>query len=87
MAKTSQKDVPDAFRHPLIAWVYSQSPPKQIKKVCGDIGISRVALCRWDNGRTRPSGHVLSRIIEYTGGAVTPDACHAYWLSKQKHAA
>ena len=87
MAKTSQKDVPDAFRHPLIAWVYRQEPPIQLKKVCGEIGVSRVALWHWDHGRTRPSGDAMTRIIEYTGGAVTPDACHAYWLSKQERAA
>lgn len=84
MGKASQKDVPDAFRHPLIAWAYRQQPRPQLKKVCGEIGVSRVAVCRWDNGLTRPSRDVMTRILEYTRGAVTADACHAYWLSKQE---
>lgn len=85
MAKTGLRYVPYQERHPLIRWAFENNQP--IKALSAGLGVSRVAIHHWDAGRFRPSGHTLSQIIKLTGGAVTADQCHDYWLSKQKEIA
>lgn len=82
MVKTGIRYVPYQERHPLIRWAFANDLP--VKALSEGLGVSRVAIHHWDAGRFRPSGRVLSEIIKLTDGAVSPDACHDYWLSKQK---
>lgn len=79
--KTGLRYVPYQERHPLVQWAWRQGVT--IEEVAHHLKVSRVAIHHWDAGRFRPSGRVLTKIIDYTGGAVSPTDCHEYWMHKQ----
>lgn len=68
-------------RHPLYAWATATG--RTVNQMCSDLGISRAALHNWDNGYQMPCPRTLSRILEATNGAVTPNDCHRHWESRQ----
>jgi hypothetical protein len=81
MDKRYAPTVPLRERHPLIQW--AEEKGVMLKDVCGDLGISRPTLHHWDKGHCLPSAPFMSKIMDYTAGAVTPNALHAHWKSKQ----
>lgn len=78
MAKTKHK-------HPLLEW--AEDNDISINQMVAEMGISRTGLHYWNTGERMPRRFLLQMIIDYTDGKVTVEACHQYWLSKQRKAA